>query len=85
MTATGRVIGDAHWFSDTLAAGFFAMAAASVLSKCSDLLMTLPSKAQEKSFFHDDRMVNMLEAIRLQPEKAGGNDASGSRNSLQGP
>ena len=82
VTATGRVVGDAHWFSDTLAAGFFAMTAASLLSKFSDLFITLPSNVQEKSFFKDERVVNMLEAVRVQQEKA---DSSGSRNSLQGP
>ena len=35
LTATGRVIGDAHWVSDTVAAGYLALAAASALSLCS--------------------------------------------------
>ena len=38
-TAVGRVIGDAHWASDTLAGGFLALGAASVLSLCSDVIL----------------------------------------------
>ena len=34
MTTTGRVIGDAHWVSDTVAAGCLALSAASALALC---------------------------------------------------
>ncbi|GAX75547.1 hypothetical protein CEUSTIGMA_g2990.t1 [Chlamydomonas eustigma] len=41
MTAVGRVFGDAHWVSDTIAGGFLTLGAASLLSMCSEFVLGL--------------------------------------------
>ena len=42
-TAVGRVAGDAHWVSDTIAAGFLALCAASLMSLCVSCARSWPS------------------------------------------
>ena len=78
MTATGRVIGDAHWFSDTLAAGFFALAAASALSKLSDVMTASSSKVDEVRGFHEKSVANLLGTLRAQKVIAASGNNPGS-------
>jgi hypothetical protein len=41
LTAAGRVFGDAHWVSDTIAGGFLSLGVVSMLSLCSEAVLGL--------------------------------------------